>query len=387
MAIRETQVHILVGCGDARDHVPVHVDAQRAVQLDYATRGIDARVTILRVPGSFITNDVVTDIRRIVDSVQRDPETAGRTLAFSVYIQTHGTLEEDPGEGAFVEPHRVRIVPGSPVNCGMLNATAVGLEIEGLLLDVRPEVSFAGRTLRVDGEAAIRTLLRECYAHDGYLAGDWIKSIDDLRTHTRAQKALLEQAIEREPDLRHLDIRISSGIQDYMRRRHVRIETGEGDDPFWDDLFAAVHQRSRGFEHDPDGGAPKQAPLGGLLAVSDHYSPRLREEAADYFARRAGGQDASRLYSVFAMGGNSFDIPHSRFGPYIIAGFFYSVKYLKVTDYLVYGGDEAQTKRMLAKIDNDPIMRLVVGEYGVNLVPVTPEEIARGGPVAGPATA
>ena len=28
----------------------------------------------------------------------------------------------------------------------------------------RPEVSFAGRTLRVDGEAAIRTLLRECYA-------------------------------------------------------------------------------------------------------------------------------------------------------------------------------------------------------------------------------
>jgi len=31
----------------------------------------------------------------------------------------------------------------------------------------------------------LRSLLKNIYAYDGFLAGDWIKSIDLLRTHPR----------------------------------------------------------------------------------------------------------------------------------------------------------------------------------------------------------
>ena len=70
------------------------------------------------------------------------------------------------------------------------------------------------------------------------------------------------------------------------------------------------------------------------------------------------------------MTGTSFDIPHTPFGPYVIAGFYFSVKYLKLHDQIVMGYDEDQTGRILRKIKNDPIMNLVVEKYGVNLLPV-----------------
>ncbi|MFZ6001576.1 MAG: hypothetical protein ACOYW3_13785, partial [Bacteroidota bacterium] len=57
-------------------------------------------------------------------------------------------------------------------------------------------------------------------------------------------------------------------------------------------------------------------------------------------------------------------------GPYVIAGFYYSVRHLKLTDQLVMGYDANQTGRILQKIKNDPIMNLVVEKYGVNLMPV-----------------
>ena len=377
MEIKETQVHVLVACSDARDHVPVHGDSVRAVRLDYLERGIDLRFEVLRVPGAFITSDVVGDIRRIFDSVHRDPATTGKPIRYSVYIQTHGALEWESDDTTILATADMRVLHGSPVNCGMLAATEVGLEIERLLLERKLEVEVGGRTLRVEDEAAIRTMLAEVYGYDGHLAGDWIRSLDDLRTHPRTQKLRLERAMWRDPDLRSLSVRIFGGIQDYMRRRHVRVDMGEGDAPFWDDLFTEVHQRSAGLGHDPHE-APKQVPLVGLLSMSDLYSPKRRDEVAAWWAEREGIEKVEqRLYNVFAIGGNSFDIVHSRFGRYIIAGFYYSAEKLGVKNYVVLGADEFQTKRMLEKIENDPLMKLVVEACGVTFIPVLVADLDR----------
>ena len=368
---KETQVHVLVACSDARDHVPVHGDSIRAVRANYLDRGIDLRFEVLRVPGAFITSDVVADIRRIFDTVHRDPVTAGKPIGYSVYIQTHGALEWDSDDTNVLATADMRVVKGSPVNCGMLGATEVGLELERLLVANKVEVEVGGRTLRVEDEAGIRAFLSEVYGYDGHMAGDWIRSLDDLRTHPRTQKLRLERAMWRDPDLRSLGVRIFGGIQDYMRRRHVRVVTGEGDAPFWDELFTEVHQRSAGLEHDPHE-APKQKPLVGLLSMSDLYSPKRRDDVAAWYARREGIEGIEhRLYNVFAIGGNSFDIVHSRFGRYIIAGFYYSAKALGVTNYVVLGTDEFQTNRMLEKIANDPLMKLVVDSCGVTFIPIT----------------
>jgi hypothetical protein len=116
---------------------------------------------------------------------------------------------------------------------------------------------------------------------------------------------------------------------------------------------------------------PKQKPLAGLLCMSD---PRQssRNLAAGYYLR-SKGIDTGGDYlpnTVFNMTGSSFDIPFTPFGPYVIAGFFYSVKHLKLTDQMVMGYDAAQTSRILLKIKHDPIMNLIVNTFGVNLIPI-----------------
>jgi hypothetical protein len=80
--------------------------------------------------------------------------------------------------------------------------------------------------------------------------------------------------------------------------------------------------------------------------------------------------------TVFSMTGTSFDIPHTPFGPYVIAGFFFSVKHLGLTDQMVMGYDTNQTTRILQKIGNDPIMNMIVKKFNVNLIPINTEDLA-----------
>ena len=76
------------------------------------------------------------------------------------------------------------------------------------------------------------------------------------------------------------------------------------------------------------------------------------------------------------MTGTSFDIPHTPFGPYVIAGFFFAVKHLGLIDQMVMGYDANQTTRILQKIGNDPIMNMIVKKFNVNLIPLNTEELA-----------
>lgn len=79
--------------------------------------------------------------------------------------------------------------------------------------------------------------------------------------------------------------------------------------------------------------------------------------------------------TVFNMTGSSFDIPHTPFGPYVIAGFFYAVKHLHLVDQMVMGFDAAQTARIIQKIKNDPIMSMIVRKFNVNLIGINQTEL------------
>ena len=74
--------------------------------------------------------------------------------------------------------------------------------------------------------------------------------------------------------------------------------------------------------------------------------------------------------TVFNLTGTSFDMPFTPFGPYVIAGFYYSVKHLGLTDQMIMGYDESQTNRILQKIKNDLLMSLIVKKFNVNLIPL-----------------
>ena len=372
--IVEQQLHILIGCADARDLNQLQVDAVGHTIAEYLKKNIKVDVRVIRAAGSFITPDVVSDIKRTIESHQRTEQDYDVPVKYFVHIQSHGHLTEESSDEYISHVYDLKIVDGSPLNCGMLGATSVGIEMEQLILDEGIVVKINGTDIKIDSDLKLRYLLKEVYAHDGYLAGDWIKSIDLLRTHPRNQRVILENVIKTDPDLKTLNINITSGIQDYSIHALIRVDGGDPAAPFWDDLQAYIRKENKGTRVNRTTlmkQSEQQKPLAGLLCMVD---PKMSSRifAAQYYLKTKGiPHDGVYMpNTIFNMTGSAFDIPHIPFGPYVVAGFYYSVKYLNLTDQMVMGYDASQTKRIIEKIKNDPIMNLVVKKFDVNLIPV-----------------
>jgi hypothetical protein len=114
-----------------------------------------------------------------------------------------------------------------------------------------------------------------------------------------------------------------------------------------------------------------QKPLAGLLCMSDPRQASRIHAANHYMTIKGIAHNGDYLpNTLFNMTGTSFDIPHTPFGPYVIAGFFYAVKHLKLIDQMVMGYDANQTGRIIQKIKNDPLMNMIVNKFNVNLIPI-----------------
>ena len=373
MTIKEKQVHILIGCADARDLSQTQLDAVSTTTAEFRKKGIEIEMHVIRAAGSFVTPDVVMDIKRTFEQAQRNNDKQVH-MRYYVHIQTHGHLTEESNDHYISHVHDLHVVDGSPLNCGMLHASAVGVEIEEMIVAEKPEIKVKGRTYKIVNDTSIKLLLREIYAYDGYLAGDWITSIDLLRTHPRHQRTVLEKAIARDPELKVLEIKITSGIQDYAIHSLIRVDDGDPPVPFWDTVQLEVRKDAQNDRHAKElliNQSKKQKPLAGLISMSDpRQASRIR--AANYYMSKKGIKHSGEYLpnTLFSMTGTSFDIPHTPFGPYVIAGFYYAVKHLKLLDQMVMGYDEAQTMRIMEKIKNDPLMNMFVKKFKVKLIPI-----------------
>lgn len=377
--MKEKQVHILIGCADARDLSQLQLDSIEQVTEEFAARGIEVEVHVIRAAGSFISPDIVMDIKRTFEQVQRSSLDARMLIRYFVHIQTHGHLTEESNDHYISHVHDLQIVDGSPLNCGMLHASSVGIEIEQMIVQESPVMDIGGKSVVIDNDTMIKHMLEEFYAYDGYLAGDWIRSIDLLRTHPRRQRTVLEKAIASDPELKMLHIQITCGIMDYAIHSLIRLDDGDPAVPFWDTVQMEIRKHAQNERNAKDlliNQRKKQKPLAGLLCMSD---PRLSSRllAANYYMRYKNIEHTGDYLpnTIFNMTGSSFDIPQTPFGPYVIAGFFYAVKHLGLTDQMVMGYDNAQTERILQKIQNDPIMSMIVRKYDVNLMPIHQTEL------------
>ena len=372
--MHEKQVHILIGCADARDLSQLQLDAIAKVTEDFSKSGIQIEMHAIRAAGSFLSPDVVMDIKRTFEQAQRSAD-ADMPIRYFVHIQTHGHLTEDSNDHYISHVHDLRIVDGSPLNCGMLGASSVGVEIEQMIIEEKPVITVDGKSMVIDNDTKIKYLLQEYYAYNGYLAGDWIKSIDLLRTHPRHQRTVLERHMESDPELKMLDVQITCGIMDYAIHSLIRVDDGDPSVPFWDTVQMEIRKHAQNDRAAKDiliKQSQKQKPFAGLLCMSD---PRMssRITAANYYMnlKKIPSDGGYLPNTVFNMTGSSFDIPHTPFGPYVIAGFYYAVKYLELKDQMVMGYDQHQTRRIMQKIHNDPLMNMVVRKFGVNLIPIS----------------
>jgi len=375
------QVHILIGCADARDLSQVQLDAVNHTIKDFKKRReIDVEMHVIRAAGSFVTPDVVMDIKRTFEQAQRSTTDLSMPISCFVHIQTHAHFTEDSNESYISHVHDLKIVDGSPLNCGMLGASAVGVEIERMIVEEKPEIEIKGKRIRIHNDTKIKLLLKEVYAYEGYLAGDWITSIDLLRTHPRHQRTILEKAIANDPELKMLDIQITCGIMDYAIHSLIRVDDGEPEVDFWDTVQAYIRKNVKNERKAKElliQQSQKQKPLAGLLSMAN---PRQASRilAANYYMTLKGIEHTGDYLpnTVFNMTGTSFDIPHTPFGPYVIAGFFYAVKHLNLSDQMIMGYDSNQTGRILQKIKNDPIMNMIVNKFNVNLISINQSDLS-----------
>lgn len=357
------EVHVVVGCADARDVGGHFASALEAATRGYAANGIEIELHALRTPGSFVTRDVIDDLRRIVETHERG---AIDDVRYFVHIQTHGGVRVVGGREA-APMDRYEIVAGSPFNCGMLGASGASIELEQLLLRERATWSQHGHVRRIEREEDIRELLHHVYAHQGALAGDWIRSIDDLRTHPRSQEMVLREAIRTDRTLRSVDLTITTGIQDYGQQEYFRLDADTGTHTFWDEVYVQLREASAPSRRDERRTAP-QAPELGLFAFSD--DPIVRQTAVDEIAERVGRPPTwFRANQVFTFVSESFDLPHSPFGPYTVLGFYFAVVKLDLKRFVVVGADEAQTKRMMRRLERDPLVSVIARSFGVEFLP------------------
>ena len=386
--IKEKQVHILIGCADARDLSQVQLDAVTQITKQFRDeRDTEVEMHVIRAAGSFVTPDVVMDIKRTFEQAQRNTADLSVPIRYFVHIQTHAHLTEDSSDSYISHVHDLKIVEGSPLNCGMLGASSVGVEIERMIVEEKPEIEVKGKKVRIYNDTKIKLLLSEVYAYDGYLAGDWIFSIDLLRTHPRHQRTILEKAIASDPELKMLNISITCGIMDYSIHSLIRVDDGEPEVEFWDMVQEHIRKNVENERQSKElliAQSQKQKPLAGLLSMAD---PRQasRIHAANYYMKMKGIESGGQYHpnTVFNMTGTSFDIPHIPFGPYVIAGFFYAVKHLDLIDQMVMGFDPNQTGRIVQKIKNDPLMNMIVQKFKVNLIPINQVDFVKEKTVAG----
>lgn len=372
----------MVGCADARDFSQVHLNAiQHTIDKYRDEKKIFCEFHTIRAAGSFLTPDVIGDIKRVIENTLRKSDYGLKEIFFYVHILSHGHLTSDSKDEKADHIYDLALVKDSPLNCGMLHATEVAIEIEKMILEEKPELQLNGKMEIIDTEEELRLLLKEYYAYDGYLAGDWISSIDNLRSHPRKQRTVLTRVIENDPELRRLNIEITAAINDYSIHNFIRTDGGQPHVPFWFDVQTYLHEHSINERTREDiliKQSEKQKPLAGLFCLTDPWM-RSRSLAADYYLtlKNMDSQEDYLPNTIFNFSGSSFDIPGTPFGPYVITGFYYAVVNLQLTDWMVMGYNVEDTIRMMKKLNNDAIMNLIIRKYKVNLIPINQEELMK----------
>jgi len=372
--MQKLEVHIQLACSDARDFNRYQTTVLSGLVDEYAQKNIGISLHILRVAGAFVTPDVVMDIKRIIEDAQRTSEVDD--ITYFVHIQSHGHLDEQSNTDYVSHIYEMNVVQNSPLNCGMLEATTMGIELEQLLISSKPEIVGPNGTFRVEDEVGIRRLLKEVYSWDGHLAGDWIKGIDKLRTHPRLQKTILEQAIRNDSTLSSLGVKITAGIHDYSIHGLIRLDGGDPVVPFWDTAMKRIRDLAEKNNGSWANQSAKQKPFAGLISMSDPR-PGTRARATYHFIKEnhLPAVDDTLTNTVFHITGSNLDLPVSPFGPYVIGGFYFAVKHLQLHEWMVVGNTQEQTNRMIKKLSNDPIIGLIKDRYNVKWMPIVASDL------------
>ncbi|MFA6327931.1 MAG: hypothetical protein WCY41_00630 [Candidatus Micrarchaeia archaeon] len=364
--IRKVELHIVVGCADARDVSAAFyraLDEQREEELKEGTLVDFQRMS---VAGTFVTSGIIDEIKSHIQEKMREYfpyYKAGIPIDIFVHLTAHGNVMLKKGRLHSTRSYHDIEVEDALFNCGMIHAQEVALEMEGMLLAKRAVLEYGLRgkrhQIRIETEEDVETLMRDAYGHNGTIAGNWVKSIVNLCTHAYEQKKILRQSLDADPTFENLKITLTAGVKNYHTNEYYRVDGNTHLNTFLDLVYDKV--RKSGHVQD-DSHTKKQAPALGMF----HHSSiqQARALGMKYFF----GMDKYNVGQVFAIGSMNVPDYFKTFGPYKNAGFFYGVKHLGLRTWIVMGRDLKEAEKMQERILNDPLMGYFRKEFDVKLV-------------------
>ena len=364
--IKKIEVHIVVGCADARDVSAAFYSALEEQRKEELQRGTLIDFQRMSVAGTFVTPGIIDEIKSDIQDKMREYYSyykAGVPIDIFVHLTAHGNVMLKKGRLHSTRSYHDIEILDAPFNCGMIHAQEVALEMEEMLLSRRAVLEYGLRgnrhQIRIETEESIETLMRQAYGHNGTIAGNWVKSIVNLCTHAYEQKKVLRQSLDSDPTFENLKIVLTAGVKNYHTNEYYRVDGNIHLNTFLDLVYDKV--RKSGLTQD-GAHTQKQNPSLGMF-----YHSSIQQARA-LGVKYQLGIDQYNVGQVFAIGSMNVPDYFKTFGPYKNAGFFYGVKHLGLRTWIVMGRDLNEAEKMLYRIINDPLMGYFVKEFDVKLI-------------------
>ena len=369
--IKKIELHITVGCADARDISAAFNNALGEQIAQKMSEGTLIDFQRMSVAGTFMTPEIVTEIKTIIQDKMReyyDYYRAGLPIDIFVHVATHGNAVLRAGRQRSSRSYHDIEILDAPFNCGMAHAQDIALEIEEMLLSKKAVLEYGPKgkrkQLRIETEQDIEQLMKSAYGHDGTVAGTWVKSIVNIRTHAYEQKKILRRALDADPAFDNLGINITAGVKNYRTNEYFRVDGNTHLNTFLDSVYESV--RSKKLTQDK-AHTERQNPVLGLF----HHSAIQQARAAA--VKNFFGSESYSAGQVFAIGSMNLSDYFRTFGPYKVAGFFFGVKHLGLLEWVVMGRTTKESEEMHERIVSDPLMGYFVKDFGVKLITMDPE--------------
>ncbi len=378
--VRKIEIHILVGCSDARDVPPVFNAARELELKAQRAKGILIDFQHESVAGVFVTPDVEASLRKLI-MARLDHFCSyakqGIPIEMFVHLVDHGDVHLKSGaDGSQFSLHEIELTDqNSPVNCGMRHAEEVAQELESELLAKQVDFLFTElngrrRHWQIRDGNDIRAMMKHVYEHDGLIAAGWVHSITDFGRHAAEQKSILRHAIDTGPYLRLHGVMITAGVQNFKDNTYYRVDENTHLITFLDKVYERMREMIKaGWGNGTtDLRKVKQAPIIGAFHTSEIMN--ARQTAITLYK----GPEASSA-QVFAIGGRLLTEYYRPFGGYKIMSFYYGVRHLGLKEWVVVGRNQSEVDMVIARIKNDPLMDYIQKSNDVKLVPVISEGI------------